>query len=146
MFTNSTLKMRARVGFTSNAMTMVAPSSICIGLCLAYKCIQNTHVNALRNWLFKNEIFCGRVGQRWYVSDEIGSTASFMKADAGSMSQTTPPLKGWRYADGSKWNDDPEMECGKPSLPCMAVTVELSGKSILLQIKDNLLSIQFCFR
>ena len=54
-----------------------------------------------------------------------------MYTDAGSLSQTTPPLKGWRYYDNSKYNDDPEMECGKPSLPCMAVTVELSGKKIL---------------
>ena len=69
------------------------------------------------------------------MSDEIGSTSAYMKADAGSSTQTTPPLKGWRYWDGSKWNDDPEMECGKPSLPCMAVTVELAGKSLRWQIK-----------
>ena len=61
-----------------------------------------------------------------------------LKADATSSSQTTPPLKGWQYWDGSKWNDDPEMECGKPSLPCMAVTVELFGKSLRVQIKKTI--------
>ena len=69
------------------------------------------------------------------MSREIGSTTSGFKADAGSSSQKTPPLKGWQYYDGSKWNDDPDMECDKPSLPCMAVNVELSGKSVWLQMK-----------
>ena len=84
----------------------------------------------------QNEIFYGRIRQSWFVSSEIGSTNADLYASAESSSQTTPPLKGWRYWANSKWNDDPEMECGKPLLPCLAVTVELSGKSLWLQKKD----------
>ena len=78
---------------------------------------------------------CCRVGQSWYVSEEIGllgGYATFLKADAGNSSQTTPPLKGWQFKEigrTTKWIDDPDMECGKPTLPCKAVTVELYGKS-----------------
>ena len=57
---------------------------------------------------------CCRVGQRWYVNNEIGATFSYLKADEGSSSQTTPPVKGWQYYNGSKWQADPEMECGNP--------------------------------
>jgi len=39
------------------------------------------------------------------------------------------------YWDGSKWRDDPKMEYGKPSLPCMAVNVELSGDAKKRQSK-----------
>jgi len=73
-----------------------------------------------------------RVGQSWHVSREIGLLDwTFLKADAGSSSQTTPPLKGWQFREvgTTTWNDDPDMECGKPQLPCMAVTVELAGEA-----------------
>ena len=64
------------------------------------------------------------------MSGVIGSTTCNLYAvNSGSSSETSPPLKGWRYY-GSKM--EPEMECGKPSLPCMAVNVELSGKSLCL--------------
>ena len=51
-----------------------------------------------------------------------------LRAKADSSSDPFPPLKGWQFWDGSKYQDDPKMEHGEPSLPCMAVNVELSGK------------------
>merc|ERR550517_529357 len=76
-----------------------------------------------------DQYYLYRVDQRWYVSDIFGERTGYLRADAGNWSQTTPPLKGWQYVDGGVWNDDPELECGKPSLPCRAVIIELSGEA-----------------
>jgi len=76
-----------------------------------------------------DQYYLYRVDQRWYVSDIFGERTGYLRADAGNSSQTTPPLKGWQYVDGGNWNDDPELECGKPSLPCRAVSIELSGEA-----------------
>ena len=101
----------------------------------------HSHVSCPKNCRFiSNSIgYCFRVGQTWYVNDIIGEKSGWMKATAGSSSQTSPPLKGWRYGGtNGNWVDDPDMECGKPSLPCMAVSVELSGKVFHLTFRQLL--------
>ena len=45
--------------------------------------------------------------------------------------QLLPPVKGWEFWDGGKWDSDPTMECsGELSPACREVTVELTGEAL----------------
>ena len=125
--------MRPVVLSTSNEMTTVAGNTICGGVSHFQICTAHSKIMVSLKMKYP---WCRKTknGQYWYVGKDIGGSVR-LKAKADSSSDPFPPLKGWQYWDSAtKWNDDPKMESGKPSLPCMTVNVELSGKWILLEI------------
>ena len=72
-----------------------------------------------------------RSGDYWWVSDEVGDEAGFLRAKVGEADQLLPPVKGWEFFDGGNWVSDPTLECsGKLSPACSEITVELTGEAL----------------
>ena len=72
-----------------------------------------------------------RSGDYWWVSDEVGKEAGFLRAKVGEADQLLPPVKGWEFWDGGKWDSDPTLECsGKLSPACSEITVKLTGAAL----------------
>ena len=70
-----------------------------------------------------------RAGDFWRVSDELGKDISWLKAKVETEEdKKMPPVQGWQYYDGSKWQSDPTLEASRQvSKPCSEVLVELHG-------------------
>ena len=81
-----------------------------------------------------NSLFI-RVGEFWWVSDEVGAEGGYMKSKVVSEEdQLTPPLHGWQYTvDGGKMESDPTMVCSREvSSPCREVRVVKLARLTLL--------------
>ena len=63
------------------------------------------------------------------MSDELGKDISWLKAKVETEEdKKMPPVQGWQYYDGSKWQSDPTLEASRQvSKPCSEVLVELHG-------------------
>ena len=70
-----------------------------------------------------------RAGDFWFVSDELGEEEGWLKAKVETEEdKKMPPVQGWQYWDGSKWQSDPTLEASRQvSKPCSEVLVELHG-------------------
>jgi len=70
-----------------------------------------------------------RAGEFWRVSTEVGKKGGAMKSKVvREEDQLTPPLHGWEYWGGGKWESDPTLVCSREvSDPCREVRVELHG-------------------
>ena len=73
-----------------------------------------------------------RSGDYWWVSDEVGDEAGYLRAKVGEADQLLPPVKGWKfYVGGGKMDSDPTVECSRILSPaCSEVTVELTGEAL----------------
>ena len=72
-----------------------------------------------------------RAGNFWYVSDQLGEEAGFLRAKVGEADQLLPPVKGWEFYGGGKWDSDPTLECSRELSPaCREITVELTGAAL----------------
>ena len=70
-----------------------------------------------------------RAGDFWWVSDELGKESGWLRAKVETEEdKKMPPVQGWQYYDGSKWQSDPTLEASRQvSKPCSEVLVELHG-------------------
>ena len=70
-----------------------------------------------------------RAGDFWYLSEELGKEAGWLRAKVKTEEdKKMPPVQGWQYWDGSKWQSDPTLEVSRQvSKPCSEVLVELHG-------------------
>ena len=70
-----------------------------------------------------------RAGDFWRVSSELGKEIGWLKAKVETEEdKKMPPVQGWQYYDGSKWQSDPTLEASRQvSKPCSEVLVELHG-------------------
>ena len=70
-----------------------------------------------------------RAGDFWYVSNELGKKGGWLRAKVETEEdKKMPPVQGWQYSDGSKWQSDPTFEASRQvSKPCFKVLVELHG-------------------
>ena len=70
-----------------------------------------------------------RVGDFWRVSSEVGKKWGWLEAKvATEEDKLRPPVKGWTYWDGKKWESDPTLECSREvAPPCSEVSVGLHG-------------------
>ena len=72
-----------------------------------------------------NSLFI-RAGEFWWVFNEVGKEFGGLKAKVvREEDRLTPPLHGWQYWDGGKWESDPTMLCSREvSSPCREVRVD----------------------
>ena len=65
----------------------------------------------------------------WWVWEKVGERTGYMRTRvAFKADQMQPPVKGWEFWDGDKWQSDPLMECSREVTPvCDEVRVELKG-------------------
>ena len=72
-----------------------------------------------------NSLFI-RAGEFWWVWTEVGMENGKLKAKVVSEEdQLTPPLHGWQYSNGNKWESDPTLVCSREvSSPCREVRVD----------------------
>ena len=65
----------------------------------------------------------------WWVSNELGKKNGDIEAKVETEEdKKMPPVQGWQYGDGSKWQSDPTLEASRQvSKPCSEVLVELHG-------------------
>ena len=70
-----------------------------------------------------------RAGDFWWVSEEVGKEEGWLKAKVVTEEdKRMPPVKGWTYYDGSKYQPDPTLECSREVTPaCSEIVVELQG-------------------
>ena len=71
-----------------------------------------------------------RVGDFWYVNDEVGKKDGWLQAKVVTEEdKQIPPVRGWTYyANGGKWPSDPTLECSREVTPaCSKIVVELQG-------------------
>ena len=70
-----------------------------------------------------------RAGDFWWVNDELGEEDGWLAAKVETEEdKKMPPVQGWQYWDGSKWQSDPTLEASRQvSKPCSEVLVELHG-------------------
>jgi len=63
------------------------------------------------------------------VCSELGKVGGCLRAKVETEEdKKTPPVQGWQYADGGKWQSDPTLEASRQvSKPCSEVLVELHG-------------------
>ena len=53
-----------------------------------------------------------------------------MKAEVVMADEEQPPVKGWHFYGGGKWQPDPTFECSREVSPaCSEVVVELDGNA-----------------
>ena len=72
-----------------------------------------------------------RSGDYWWVNEEVGAEDGFLSAKVGEADQLLPPVKGWKFYDGGKWDSDPTLECSRELSPaCREITVELTGEAL----------------
>ena len=70
-----------------------------------------------------NSLFI-RAGKFWFVYTEVGKETGFLACSVKEEDQLTPPLHGWQYWDGGKWESDPMLVCNREvSSPCREVRV-----------------------
>ena len=77
-----------------------------------------------------------RAGDFWYLSEELGKESGcWLKAKAETEEdKKMPPVQGWQYADGGKWQSDPTLKASRQvSKPCSEVLVELRGAAKEIQ-------------
>ena len=54
-----------------------------------------------------------------------------LMAKVDEADQLLPPVKGWEFSKGGKWDSDPTMECRRELSPvCSEITVELTGEAL----------------
>ena len=71
-----------------------------------------------------NSLFI-RAGKFWFVYTEVGKETGFLVCSVKEEDGLTPPLHGWQYWDGDKWESDPTMVCSREVLPpCTEVRVD----------------------
>ena len=58
-----------------------------------------------------------RSGDYWRVSTVVGKKGGFLRAKVDEADQLLPPVKGWEFWDGGKWDSDPTMECSREVSP-----------------------------
>ena len=65
----------------------------------------------------------------WWVSDEVGKMGDDLRTRVTfKVDQMQPPVKGWEFGDGHKFQSDPMMECSKEVTPvCDEVRAKLEG-------------------
>ena len=70
-----------------------------------------------------------RAGDFWRVNDEQGKERGLMKAKVVTEEdKQMPPVKGWTYMGGGKYQSDPTLECSREVTPaCSKIVVELQG-------------------
>ena len=69
-----------------------------------------------------------RIGDYWWVSSEVGKETGRLKAKVGESDHLLPPVQGWEFYDGVKWESDPTMVCSRQVNPhCTEVIVELDN-------------------
>ena len=69
-----------------------------------------------------------RVGDYWRVSSKVGREGGFLKAKVREADKLLPPVNGWEYSGGGKYQSDPTMVCSRQvSSACREVIVELKG-------------------
>ena len=78
-----------------------------------------------------------RVGDYWWVNNEVGKVGGWLKAKVGEADKLLPPVNGWEYyagvggnnyVVGYKYQSDPTMVCSRQVSPaCREVIVELKG-------------------
>ena len=68
-----------------------------------------------------------RAGDFWYVSDQLGEEAGYLRAEVVEENNPLPPVNWWRFAKESGWSsDDNSLQCSRePSVPCKEIEVEL---------------------
>ena len=70
-----------------------------------------------------------RAGDFWFVWKELGIESGALMAKVESEVDQ-PPVKGWQYWDGSKYELDTSLVCSREvSKPCSEVRVELQGEA-----------------
>ena len=75
-----------------------------------------------------------RVGNHWWVSDQLGKEGGYMRAEVGEADQRLPPLKGWEVYKPGKWiswkgewsSEDQTLEC----------SCHLEADNVLSQFED----------
>ena len=79
-----------------------------------------------------------RAGDFWRVSDEVGKEAGLMKAKVvWKEDQLMPPVNGWEYWDGGKWESDPTLVCSREVSPvCKEVRIESVAVSLFIHLVD----------
>ena len=67
-----------------------------------------------------------RPGEFWFVSSEVGKKVGSLKSKTEKEEdRLTPPLHGWQYRGGGKWNSDATLVCSREvSTPCREVGVD----------------------
>ena len=72
-----------------------------------------------------------RVGDFWWVGEEVGEEFSWLEAKmVAEEDKQMPPVKGWTYWDGSKDQSDPTLVCSREVTPaCSEIIVELQGEA-----------------
>ena len=74
-----------------------------------------------------NSLFI-RAGEFWWVNDKVGEEVGLLKAKVGEADKLLPPVNGWEYLGGGKWESDSTMICSRQLSPvCREVIVELKG-------------------
>jgi len=75
------------------------------------------------------EYFLYRADGFWRMSDEVGKKAGSMRTRVTfNVDQMQPPVKGWEFWDGGKFQSDPLMECSREVTSVFdEVRVELYG-------------------
>ena len=74
-----------------------------------------------------------RIGNFWRVNNEVGKGKGGGELEAKVVTEEDklrPPVKGWTYWDGNKWESDPTLECSREVTPaCSKIIVELQGSA-----------------
>merc|ERR1712037_160600 len=75
------------------------------------------------------QIYLYRAGDFWYVNNELGQETGCLKANVVTEEdKRMPPVKGWTYYDGSKYQSDPTLVWSREVTPaCSKIIVELQG-------------------
>ena len=67
-----------------------------------------------------------RAGNFWYVSDQLGEKAGYLRAEVVEENNPLPPVNGWQFPKEDEWSDDNSLQCSRePSAPCKEIEVEL---------------------
>ena len=70
------------------------------------------------------------------MNDEVGEENGFMKAKVvWKEDQLMPPVNGWEYWDGGKWESDPTLVCSREVSPvCKEVRIESVALSLFVDL------------
>ena len=125
-------------------MTETINTCICTGGTLVAWCKHKSHLhNCILHecslvTLTLNSLFI-RAGEFWRVSTEMGKEAGWLRSKVErEEDQLTPPLHGWQYWDGRRFESDPTLVCSREvSSPCREVGVVKLARHIVSWILNQ---------
>jgi len=88
---------------------------------LVYRQLHDVRANQCQYYLF-------RVGDYWWVNDEVGEEERYLRAKVGEANELLPPISGWEFWDeddcsddnvDDDWHSDLTIECSREVSPAI---------------------------